>query len=84
MTEWLHTVDVSEYFHNASMTFPEKRDAIVATLANSSWLVATDHFSDLYELIVELSETTHPTDFDMVWDSVYDLADFERTWINTR
>ncbi len=81
---WAHTIDLSHVFHNEAMSFIERRDAIVRIVRASRWVKAADEFSDLTEAVEELSDTADLAEFNLVWDAIYDLADYDRVWIITR
>jgi hypothetical protein len=66
------------------MTFEQRRDAIVAHLRGTSWFKSKDEYDDLPQIVEELSEVENVTDFDVVWSAIYDEADYDRVWIETR
>lgn len=83
MPAWRYTVDVSHVFHDDDKSFEEKRDEIVATLRRSTWVKAHGN-GTLGPLIDVLAETQDTEEFDEHWDQVYDMADIQRAWIQTR
>ena len=83
LPSWAHRIDLTDVFHDPAMTFPKRRDAIAARLANHPW-VRNDQTGELAGLVDELRGYDDPDDFDMVWDAIYDRADADRVWIATR
>lgn len=83
MAVWKYTVDLSGVFHDKSKTFEERRDGVVRILYASRWVKAKDEFDDLFLAIEELSETYGTEEFNLVWDAIYDIADYDRAWIKT-
>jgi hypothetical protein len=81
---WDRKLSFRGLFHNDSLTFEQSRDAIVARLRSSAWLTGRDEFDELVCAVEELSEAPSVSDFDQVWDLIYDIADDERVWIETR
>jgi hypothetical protein len=81
---WERKISVADVFHNDAMTFPEIRDAVVRKLRDSAWFKSKDEYDDLPQLVEELAEVEDTSDFDNVWDAIYDEADADRVWITTR
>lgn len=84
MTDWKHTLNLKDLFHNEQLTFEQSRDAIVKRLRNSVWFKGKSEFDDLPQAVTELSETSDEQEFDEVWDAIYDEADADKVWIVTR
>jgi hypothetical protein len=80
---WQYTLRLSGLYHAESLTHEERRDAIVRRIRKSPWFRANEEFSDLHEAVEELSETTDLAEFNAVFDTLYDLADYDRVWIVT-
>jgi len=84
---WKYKINVASVFHNDTMTFFERRDSIVNTLRNSDWYKTRQaepgDMGELEDLVDELADTDTTTDFDQVWDAIYDEADDDRAWIAT-
>ena len=80
MPQWRQTIDVSDVFHNGDLTFPNRRDAIVARLKDSGW-PATN--ADVTDLVDELGQAETTGEFDEIWNALYDEADLDRVWIET-
>jgi hypothetical protein len=81
---WDRKIRLADVFRNPDMTFEERRDAIVARLRASVWLKGYDEDSDLTQFVDEMSEAADVEEFDGVWDFIYDIADADRVWIETR
>lgn len=84
LPSWDRKIRLAEVFRNEDMGFEQRRDAIVARLLASSWLRERGDYDDLSDLIVDLGEAADVGEFDRVWDAIYDLADEDRVWIETR
>jgi len=81
---WDRKIRLADIFHNEAMTFEQRRDAIVARLRASAWFKECDEYDDLPQFVEELSETRDVDEFDGPWDCIYDIADADRVWIETR
>lgn len=88
MKKWKAKLDLSGIFYDESMTFIERRDAIVARIRAAGWFkraVADGSAQYDYEvggIVDELADTETADDFDIVWDGFYDWADADhRLWI---
>jgi uncharacterized protein YozE (UPF0346 family) len=83
MTVWQQTIRLGDVFHDESLTFDQRRDQIVERLRQSRWFKHRDAFDMLADLIEELAGTENESDFDEVWNSIYDEADADKVWIET-
>ena len=81
---WDRRINFADVFHNDAMTFTERRDTIVRRLRASRWLEGRDELDELVRLVDELADTQDGDEFDGPWDGIYDHADYDRVWINTR
>lgn len=81
---WERKISVADVFHNDAMTFTEIRDAVVRKLRASAWFKSKDEHDDLPMYVDELSEAKTTGEFDSAWDDIYDEADYDRVWIETR
>lgn len=81
---WDRKISFADVFHNEDMTFEQRRDAIVARLRGSSWLKGRDEFDNIVEAVDGLAGAEDAGEFDGWWDEIYDIADEERVWIETR
>lgn len=80
---WEYTVDISRPWNDDSLSYEEKRDQIVGILKRSRWYRDTDEYSDLHEVVDNLADAPDVDEFDGWWDQLYDLADYDRAWIET-
>lgn len=78
---WDGKFDVSDVFHNAELSFEQRRDAITSRLAASAWSRQSRTVEDLAD---ELADVETVEEFGAVWDAIYDEADADRVWIETR
>ena len=82
---WDRKLNLADIFHNDALSFVESRDAIVRRIRISGWLDGRDEFDDLVELVNDhLAYAEDVKEFDELWDAVYDHADADRVWIQTR
>lgn len=87
MRRWAHIIDVSGPFHDDSMNYKERRDAIIAIIKTHPGIKPhlTDENgnedTDLWYILDELADTRTEHDFDPVWDGLYDWADDNNVWI---
>jgi len=83
---WDRKVNLAGIFHNDTMTFTERRDAIVRVLRASAWLkerADRDACGGLGEIVDNLADAEDAEEFDGWWDELYDEADYDRVWIAT-
>jgi hypothetical protein len=78
---WLHTLTLTDVFHNDDLTLEEKRDAIVRRIKAAPWYSEDD--DDLYWLVDELADVDTDSYFDAVFNAFYDWADDHRVWVET-
>lgn len=81
---WEHTIDLSDVFHNDQLTFEQRRDEIVRRLRAHRWVADRDEFDDLVEIVDNLADAADTEEFDGWWSDLYDHADYDRVWIETR
>lgn len=74
MANWKQTINIDW----SGETFEENRDATVAALHASGWAGESDAVGMLIE---ELEDTDTEDYFDLVWDAIYDEADYDRVWL---
>ena len=82
MAIWLYKIDLKDVWHNDELSFEEKRNEIVKRLRDSSWFKDSYSF-ELEDLIDWLELTGNVQEFDHQFRYIYDLADEDRTWIET-
>jgi alkylation response protein AidB-like acyl-CoA dehydrogenase len=82
---WSRRIDVSDVFHSETLTFEERRNAIVKRLKNTGWYQQADpaEFDGVHDVINELGGAEDAEEFDGWWDELYDLADHDRVYIRT-
>lgn len=78
---WDRRINVSDVFHADEIPFESKRDTIVARLRSHQWYQEN---SELEDIVDQLEDSDDPDDFDYWWDALYDEADYDRVWIETR
>jgi hypothetical protein len=81
---WDGTLRLADVFHNDNLTFEQKRDAIVQRVRATAWFKGKDESDDLVYLVEELAETEDNASFNLLWSDLYDFADADRVWIETR
>jgi len=83
MPVWKLTIDLKAqwdaYNYSGKATFVETRDQVVQKFRDSGW-----DAPDLMPLLDELKDTEDVVAFRYVFDEIYDLADADRVWIETR
>jgi hypothetical protein len=80
MARWHEQIDLHEPLNNDALPFTERRDTIVARIKASRWFANDD--GDLGILLEDLANAEDEDDFDEAWESIYDLADSDRVWLN--
>lgn len=80
---WDRKIQLKDVFHNESLAFDQRRDAIVSRIKASGWLEGRDDSDHLVLLVEELAEVGDADAFDEVWSDIYDEADHDRVWIAT-
>jgi len=85
---WLRKVNVSAAFRDDdSMTFEQRRDHVVAKLRKllpETPDVTDDETMIFRDLVDGLSCVDEEDEFDEWWSDIYDWADRNRVWIETR
>lgn len=82
MAHWEYRIDLGDIFRNDKMPFRSKRNEIVKRLRASRWFREREH-QGIGDVVDELSRVTTVAEFDEVWNEVYDVADYDRAWIDT-
>ena len=80
---WLETVRLGDVWRNESMTFEQRRDEIVRRVKASNWYRSTDSSVELPDVVDDLAHATDASRFDFAWRYLYDIADWDRVWIDT-
>jgi hypothetical protein len=81
---WDGTLRLADVFHNGGLTFEQKRDAIVRRIRGTAWFKGYDESDDLPQFVEELAGAEDNASFNEVWSGIYDIADADRVWIETR
>lgn len=84
MANWTLTIDLSEVFHAEDLEFDDKKAKIVHILRTSGWMDRSAVPNMLRTAIDNLEHILDVVDFDHAWERIYDIADAERVWIETR
>lgn len=79
---WVSTIRIGDVWKNETLTFTERRDAIVARIKATLWYRNADEFSQLHEIVENLAEAADGDEWDGWWDDFYDEADYARVWID--
>lgn len=77
------TVRLKDFWHDDEMPFEDKRDRFVQRVKSSGWLAMSDQADELECLLDEIGDTETPSDFDWVLSLIFDIADYDRVWIET-
>jgi hypothetical protein len=88
MNNWKHRLDVSDVFHDDTLTLAEKTKPIVRRIKSARGFKQADDDSwgGLSSVLEELADAAEEGDtgwWDAVWDAVYDFMDEERVWVIT-
>lgn len=81
MAHWEYMVKLGDVFH-ADMAFAAKRDVIVERIRASQWF--SECHDSIADLVDRLARTSDTRAFNRVWNIIYDRADVDRAWIETR
>jgi len=81
---WDGKLRLADVFHDDALTFEQKRDAIVRRIRATKWFKDYDEYDDLPMFVEELADAEDNTSFNGVWSEIYDIADADRVWIETR
>lgn len=97
MSKWAREVQVGDIFYNEDLEIEDianqianRFDAVLASGRNEFIggsfdvvLAERDEFVELKDLISELREEAKDAfTFDLIWDAIYDEADYCRVWID--
>lgn len=80
---WAQRIYLGDVFHNEDLTFVQRRDAVMRRLRASRWVRDSGDDTALTMLLDDLAEAADAEEFDEVWDEIYDIADYDRVWIDT-
>jgi len=79
---WSETVKVGDIFHNPELSFEQQRDQVCFRFRQSRWMRRAPECEPIHEYIDELGDTEDQQEFNEVFQSVYDEADYARIWID--
>ena len=80
---WDGKIKFGGIFRDEALSFDELRDTVVRRLRASTWFKKHDEYDDLPQFVEELADTKDRASFDDALDAIYDLADYDRIWIET-
>lgn len=92
MVAWRYRLDISDVWENESLTFEERRDAIVQRIKNAPWYPghprnASDAIDNapevLEEIVEELSNADKLPTFNGWWHQFYNWCDDHSVWVRT-
>lgn len=78
---WDCRINFADVFHSDELSFEQRRDAIVSRLRSNQWYSEN---LKLEYIVDYLEDSDYPDEFDYYWDDLYDEADRDRVWIETR
>lgn len=84
MPVWNVTIKLADVFHDDERTIEEKAQVIVERLKTSQWRYWSEDASEFDRLVELLEKAESKAEFNEAWDEIYDLADVDRVWIETR
>jgi hypothetical protein len=84
---WNHTLDLSAFYHDDSLTIREKAQRVVDTIKRQAWYESEWTF-EIEDVVEEFEDFARVGDsvalFDKIMDDLYDFANGERIWVKTR
>lgn len=84
VNRWNREVNLIGAYRNDALTLNERAKAVAERIRKSGWVEDTPYPDTFRDLLAELETVETPGEFDAVFDQVYDLADEDRVWIETR
>lgn len=84
VNRWKREVNLIGAYHNDALTLNERAKAVAERIRKSGWVEDTPYPDTFRDLLAELETVEDAAEFDAVFDQVYDLADEDRVWIETR
>lgn len=84
MPVWNVTIKLADVFHSPHYTDEEKAQVIAERLKTSQWRYWSEDASEFDRLVELLEKAESKAEFNEAWDELYDLADIDRVWIETR
>jgi hypothetical protein len=82
---WRHTLDVSGFFHDDSISIVDKAHRIGAMIRDAVWFVeGDDGLEEITEMFCDMEPGEDDAEFfDDWWTSFYDWCDEARIWVKT-
>lgn len=84
VNRWNQTIDLKDTFHNDDLSIPAKGKIVADRIRVSGWLEDTAYPDTLRDFLAALEQSETAREFDNVWSDIYDVADEDRVWIETR
>lgn len=81
---WILTVELSDLWQDKATPIWERAPKIVERIEKSGWLDLTPYPDTFRDLLAELKKQVTVDGFDFLFADVYDLADSDGVWIETR
>lgn len=85
---WTYTLDLSDFYHNDSLTLCEKASKIAARIEVSPFYRGEDWDFAIQDVVEEFSDFARfgssTAIFDDIMNGLYDYADTHRVWVKTR
>jgi hypothetical protein len=81
MIPWRYSLDVSDVWKSANLTFDQQKAEIVNRLKRHVWYFENEELRE--EVVPGIAAATNVYEFDKWWDILYDLADEDRVWVAT-
>jgi len=86
MPQWNRTIDLKPAIarHKAGEGVPRAAEKAVEIIENSGWLDDTPYPDTLRDHLAELKQAEEEYDYLLAFDKIYDVADQDRVWIETK
>lgn len=87
MSNWKHTLHISDIFHDPEMSLEAKTETIVARIKGAKWYEESNYNGELAQVLEELTDAAEADNvavWDITWNAFYGHADADRIWIKTR
>lgn len=84
VNRWNREVNLIGAYHNDSLTLNERAKAVAERIRKSGWVEDTPYPDTFRDLLAEFEKVETTAEWDNVFSEVYDLADEDRVWIETR
>lgn len=81
---WAEIIRLKDFWRDESKSIIEKRDEAVKRIKASDWRKITSDPGEFDSLVDEFAEVLNVEEFDYALSELYDLADSDRVWLETR